>query len=51
MLSNLPETPKTHRPAIRGRHWAVSTNHSLASLAASRILDKGGNAIDAGVAA
>lgn len=42
---------KTHRPAVRGRHWAVSTNHWLASLAASRILDRGGNAIDAGVAA
>ncbi|MDG2483064.1 MAG: gamma-glutamyltransferase [Alphaproteobacteria bacterium] len=45
----LPE--KTHRPAVRGRHWAVSTNHWLASLAASRILDSGGNAVDAGVAA
>jgi len=43
-------TEKTHRPAVRGRHWAVSTNHWLASLAASRILDRGGNAIDAGVA-
>ena len=42
---------KTHRPAVRGHHWAVSTNHWLASLAASRILDKGGNAVDAGVAA
>jgi gamma-glutamyltranspeptidase/glutathione hydrolase len=42
---------KTHRPPVRGRHWAVSTNHWLASLAASRILDKGGNAVDAGVAA
>ena len=42
---------KSHRPSVRGRHWAVSTNHWLASLAASRILDRGGNAIDAGVAA
>ena len=51
MLTNQPEARKTHRPAVRGRHWAVSTNHWLASLAASRILDRGGNAIDAGVAA
>ncbi len=42
---------RSHRPPVRGRHWAVSTNHWLASLAASRILDRGGNAIDAGVAA
>jgi gamma-glutamyltranspeptidase len=39
------------RPAVSGRHWAVSSGHSLASLAAQRILDRGGNAIDAGVAA
>ena len=49
--NNTTAEPKTHRPPVRGRHWAVSTNHWLASLAASRILDKGGNAVDAGVAA
>jgi gamma-glutamyltranspeptidase/glutathione hydrolase len=40
-----------YRPAVSGRRWAVSSGHSLASLAAQRILDRGGNAIDAGVAA
>lgn len=41
----------THRPPVSGRHYAVSSGHALASLAATRILDNGGNAIDAGVAA
>lgn len=40
-----------YRPTVSGRQWAVSSGHSLASLAAQRILDRGGNAIDAGVAA
>jgi gamma-glutamyltranspeptidase/glutathione hydrolase len=34
-----------------GRHQAVSTGHYLASLAAMRVLDRGGNAVDAGVTA
>ena len=40
-----------YRPTVAGRQWAISSGHSLASLAAQRILDRGGNAIDAGVAA
>jgi gamma-glutamyltranspeptidase / glutathione hydrolase len=40
-----------YRPAVSGQRWAVSSGHSLASLAAQRILDRGGNAVDAGVAA
>jgi gamma-glutamyltranspeptidase / glutathione hydrolase len=40
-----------YRPTVSGRRWAVASGHSLASLAAQRILDRGGNAIDAGVAA
>ena len=39
------------RPAVTGRESAVSSGHPLATLAAMRILDKGGNAVDAGVAA
>ncbi|MGH8066203.1 MAG: hypothetical protein ACRERE_13415 [Candidatus Entotheonellia bacterium] len=27
-----------YRPAVSGRHWAVSSGHSLATLAAQRIL-------------
>ena len=40
-----------HRPLLRGqRHMAVA-GHYLASQAALQILEAGGNAIDAGVAA
>ena len=42
--------PATTRPNIMGLNYMVSTGHYLASLAATRILDAGGNAIDAGVA-
>jgi gamma-glutamyltranspeptidase / glutathione hydrolase len=43
--------PSSTRPLIMGNHYMVSTGQYLASLAATRILDKGGNAADAGVAA
>ncbi|PWU25473.1 MAG: gamma-glutamyltransferase [Candidatus Rokuibacteriota bacterium] len=36
---------------VMGRRWAVSAGHPLAAQAAARILEAGGNAIDAGVAA
>ena len=39
------------RPTIAGRHYAVSCGHYLATAAAMRALDAGGNAIDAGVTA
>src|ERR1043166_5721796 len=39
------------RPTVVGRSHAVSTGHYLATLAAQRVLDAGGNAIDAGVTA
>jgi gamma-glutamyltranspeptidase/glutathione hydrolase len=39
------------RPTLAGTHYAVSTGHSLASAAAARILERGGNAVDAGVTA
>lgn len=42
---------QTGRPAVRGRRGAISAGHHLATLAGQRILDRGGNAIDAGVAA
>ncbi len=35
----------------RGHHYVVSSGHELATLAAFEVLDNGGNAIDAGVAA
>jgi gamma-glutamyltranspeptidase / glutathione hydrolase len=39
------------RPTVVGRHQAAATGHYLATLAAMRVLDRGGNAIDAGVTA
>jgi gamma-glutamyltranspeptidase/glutathione hydrolase len=39
------------RPTIAGRRCAVASGHYLATLAAQRVLDHGGNAIDAGVTA
>ncbi|MES2561932.1 MAG: gamma-glutamyltransferase [Pseudomonadota bacterium] len=39
------------RPTVMGKHYAVSCGHPLAASAASRILERGGNAVDAGVAA
>jgi len=39
------------RPTVAGRRYAVSSGHYLASAAAQRVLDAGGNAIDAGVTA
>ena len=39
------------RPTVAGNHYAVSTGHYLATAAAMRILDGGGNAVDAGVTA
>src|SRR5690349_17608375 len=43
--------PPTHRPTVMGSHYMVATGHYLATTAAVRILEAGGNAIDAAVAA
>ena len=40
----------SHRPQLYAREAMVSSGHHLASQAGLRILEKGGNAIDAGVA-
>src|SRR6266705_4856135 len=36
---------------VMGRRWMVSAGHPLAAQAAARVLEAGGNAVDAGVAA
>lgn len=41
----------SERPEIQGSHFAVSTGHPYASQAAFEVLQSGGNAVDAGVAA
>lgn len=43
--------PTSLRPPIMGSRFVASTGHYLATSAALRILDMGGNAIDAGIAA
>jgi gamma-glutamyltranspeptidase/glutathione hydrolase len=48
------ETPRfseTHRPAILGTHGMAASGHYLATAAAFSVLARGGNAVDAGVAA
>ena len=42
---------RTHRPAVEGTRNAISSTHYLASMGGMRILEEGGNAADAGVAA
>ncbi len=51
IYSAYEQTRTSYRPAIRGRKQMVVSGHNLATQAAMRILDKGGNAVDAGVAA
>ncbi len=49
--SAFEQTRNAMRPVIRGTTSMVVSGHPLASQAAMRILDRGGNAVDAGVAA
>src|SRR5262245_47882975 len=42
---------KAARPVIMGRNGMVSSGHALASLAGVKILQEGGNAVDAALAA
>src|SRR5258708_3724141 len=39
------------RPAILAKRWMVSSSHYLASQAGASVFQRGGNAVDAGVAA
>ncbi|MGQ0569147.1 MAG: gamma-glutamyltransferase family protein [Armatimonadota bacterium] len=51
MIARPPDGNHTYRPVLRGVHAVASTGHYLATLAAYDILQAGGNAVDAGVAA
>ena len=42
--------PFTTRPVVRGRNYAVTSGHYLATAAGFRMLEMGGNAIDAAAA-
>ena len=42
---------KAARPVMMGRNGMVSSGHSLASLAGVKVLQEGGNAVDAALAA
>ena len=41
----------SHRPVVMGTNWMITSGHPLASQAGAFILERGGNAIDAAVAA
>src|SRR5215472_1259318 len=45
------DTPAAHRPTIAVTRHAIAAGHYLAATAGFQILEAGGNAIDAGVAA
>lgn len=51
IFSAFEQSRSSHLPVIRGTTGMVVSGHQLATLAGMRIMDKGGNAIDAGVAA
>jgi gamma-glutamyltranspeptidase/glutathione hydrolase len=47
----VPERADTFRPVVRGKRGAVAAGQPLSAEAGMRILQKGGNAVDAGCAA
>lgn len=48
--AEVPVYPATNRPEVRGTHGAVSAGHPLAAQAGLRVLQEGGNAVDAAIA-
>ena len=50
-MSNFDPTKASRRPTLYGSNQAISSGHYLATAAGNTILENGGNAIDAGVAA
>ncbi len=41
----------THRPLLMGTRWMITADHPMAAQAGASLLDSGGNAVDAAVAA
>ncbi len=41
----------THRPVLMGTSWMITADHPLAARAGAAVLDNGGNAVDAAIAA
>jgi len=41
----------THRPLLMGTRWMITADHPLAAQAGAAVLEEGGNAVDAAVAA
>jgi len=41
----------THRPLVMGTHWMITADHPLAAQSGASVLEAGGNAVDAAVAA
>ena len=42
---------RSHRPVVMGTHWMITADHPLAARAGAGVLEAGGNAVDAAVAA
>jgi gamma-glutamyltranspeptidase/glutathione hydrolase len=49
--ARVPVSAASMRPTVIGRSHAIACGHYLGALAAMRVLDAGGNAVDAGVTA
>ena len=41
----------THRPLLMGARWMITADHPLAAQAGAAVLEEGGNAVDAAIAA